>query len=271
MINFLFWNIGKRVDAKRLAAVAHHWDVDVLMLAECNIPDNHLVTALNKDNMRLYDFDIVTQCEKIKIFPRFQRSFIPAVLETPRLTVRHLSLPGQLSVLLMVVHFPSKVNWRNSSQANEASRLAEQLKEAEARQGHNRSIVVGDLNMNPFEEGVVNAGGLHGVMSRTIATKANRNVQGQSYPYLYNPMWNLLGDYTPGPPGTFYYQNAEHTTYFWNMYDQVLIRPSLIERFDPKDVSIVTDDGVNSLLDRNGIPDKNLGSDHLPIFFRISL
>ena len=31
--------------------------------------------------------------------------------------------------------------------------------------------------------------------------------------------------------GTFYYENAEPVCYFWNMYDQVLLRPELLEGF----------------------------------------
>jgi hypothetical protein len=125
--------------------------------------------------------------------------------------------------------------------------------------------------MNPFEAGIVNANGLHGIASRQIAQKKIRRVQNKSYPFFYNPMWNLLGDFTPGPPGTFYCNSAEHTEYFWYMFDQVLIRPELIDAFSYKDLQILFSDGEQSLLSQLGVPDKKVGSDHLPILFKIRL
>jgi hypothetical protein len=125
--------------------------------------------------------------------------------------------------------------------------------------------------MNPFEDGVVSANGLHGVMSRQIAQRNTRVVQEAEYPFFYNPMWNYLGDYTAGPPGTFYYTAAEHKVFFWNIFDQVLIRPDLLPHFNNQDLMVLHHDGENSLLSRSGLPDDTLGSDHLPIYFKLML
>jgi hypothetical protein len=125
--------------------------------------------------------------------------------------------------------------------------------------------------MNPFEDGVVSANGLHGVMTRSIAEKRTRVVQSQEYPFFYNPMWGLLGDSTPGSPGTFYYSGAEHRTYFWNMFDQVLIRPDLLPLFDNEELEIPESDGEVSFLSDKDLPDKNVASDHLPVTFKLAL
>lgn len=160
-------------------------------------------------------------CEKITIFTKFPRKFIQPISEDSRLTIRHLKLPGAIDILLSVVHFPSKLHWRESSQTAESVYLSETIRRAEANVGHSRTILVGDLNMNPFEAGVVNANGLHGVMSRRIAQKRSRKILQKEYPFFYNPMWGLFGDTKSEPPGTFYYTNAEHTCFFWHMYDQI--------------------------------------------------
>ena len=75
-------------------------------------------------------------------------------------------------------------------------------------------MLVGDLNMNPFEDGLVKTTGLHSVMSKSKAKEFSRVVQGRTYPFFYNPMWNLLGDETQGPPGTYYYSSSEHKAFF---------------------------------------------------------
>ena len=44
---------------------------------------------------------------------------------------------------------------------------------------------------------------------------------------FYNPMWNLLGD-AQEPYGTYYYAGNGHPiNTYWNIYDQVIIRPAL--------------------------------------------
>lgn len=84
-------------------------------------------------------------------------------------------------------------------------------------------------------------------------------------------MWNLLGDARTSSPGSYYYSNAEYVTRFWHMFDQVLIRPSLIDIFDVKELEIITTTGTETLLSDTGIPNKRVASDHLPLVFELSL
>ena len=83
--------------------------------------------------------------------------------------------------------------------------------------------------------------------------------------------WNHFGDTGETPAGTFYYERAEHVNYFWNMFDQVLLRPELLTQFRNEDLNILTTDGVNSFLSERGTPDAEVASDHLPILFRLDL
>ena len=123
--------------------------------------------------------------------------------------------------------------------------------------------------MNPFEAGVVGAAGLNATMVRNQARKELRVVQGNKYRFFYNPMWRYFGDGQAAPPGTYYYDNHEHVTYYWNLFDQVLVRPDLISNLDAGDLEIVQRIGAISLLDHEGIPNQLIGSDHLPLLFSL--
>lgn len=118
---------------------------------------------------------------------------------------------------------------------------------------------------------MISANGLHGVMAKKIAQQRSRVVQKMEYPYFYNPMWSLLGDASSGQPGTFYYANGEHACYFWNMFDQVLLRPDLLECFDNRHLKIIDTINGLSLLSKNGRPSQTIASDHLPIYFKLDL
>jgi hypothetical protein len=94
---------------------------------------------------------------------------------------------------------------------------------------------------------------------------------GDSILMFYNPMWSLFGDWSPGPAGTYYYSNSEHRVFFWNIFDQVLIRPDLLDRFSNEELKVLDSDGNVSFLSPRGVPNVKLGSDHLPILFKLEL
>jgi hypothetical protein len=53
------------------------------------------------------------------------------------------------------------------------------------------------------------------------------------------------------------------------MYDQVLLRPELLEGFRPEQVRILSEIRGVSLLEQ-GRPDKRMASDHLPVMLELS-
>lgn len=272
MITFLFWNLKRNSFQEIVANLATQQEVDVIMLAECTIPPAVMLKSLNPPERPQYHYARCEGCGTIEIFTRFPARFIRPIREVDRLTIRHLQLPGLTEILLAISHFPSKVHWDRSSQAAQCFELAESIRRVEKQIGHSRTVLVGDVNMNPFEDGLVSASALHGVMTRDIAAKGTRIVQGKEFPFFYNPMWSLLGDASPGPAGTFYQWRSEQTVFFWNMFDQVLIRPDLLPRFANEHVEIVESDGETSFLSSHGnIPEDRVASDHLPILFKLSL
>jgi len=271
MITFLFWNINRKSLQRSIVKLTRRYEVDILMLAECQIEIGILLRELNEGRRFGYHYSRGIGCEKIEVFAQFPSEFIQPIYESYRLTIRHLRLPGLTDILLAITHLPSKLHWSESSQAMECVELSHSIRTAEDQVGHTRTVLVGDLNVNPFEDGVVSANGLHGVMSRSIAEKGTRVVQSRKYPFFYNPMWGLFGDGTPGPSGTYYYSSAEHRVFFWNMFDQVLIRPDLLPLFDNKELEILESDGELSFLSNEGLPDADAASDHLPVMFRLAL
>jgi len=191
MISLLFWNVGRLSRHTLIARLARANDVDVILLAEVADEPIDLLKELNKTRAN-YFFSPGIGNTKILAFTRFSDQFFRPCAETDRLTIRRLALPGLEEILLAVVHFPSKLHWSERSQAMECTELGAEIRKEEEIAGHQRTILVGDLNMNPFESGMVSAAGLHAVMDPRIARDGSRVVQGREYPFFYNPMWGLL-------------------------------------------------------------------------------
>jgi endonuclease/exonuclease/phosphatase family metal-dependent hydrolase len=278
MITFLFWNLQRQDRLDALDRLAREHAVDVFLLAE-SLPDEDgrggmrpadVLLGLNASGRPAFHYN-VGQCPRIAIYSRFSKESLVPTYEEEHLTIRHFQPPARTDVLLVVAHLQSKLHQSRESQGFAATEVARVIAHAEKRIGHQRTILVGDLNMHPFEEGMVAAAGLHATMDRRIAGRRTRTVGGKSYPFFYNPMWGLLGDASRGPPGTYYRSQSEHVSYFWHMFDQVLLRPDVLPMFGNGELSIVESDGARSFLTKRGLPDEKIASDHLPILFRIRL
>ena len=270
-MKFLFWNIYKKPLQNLVGELANEQNIDVVILAENEIDDLPFLQSLNKGRSRnKFSPSIHYTKRGITIFTNFMRSWLRPVRDTHRISISELDHPLFEKILLVAVHLPSKLYGSHTDSFINAIELREEIETIENIMGHKRTILVGDMNMNPFEEGMVAAKAIHGVMDKRIAYKKQRKVNGKLHPFFYNPMWKFLGDETEGPPGTYHY-DAGQISYFWNTFDQVLIRPDLIKGFIVSDLKIITQIGNQSLLRENGVPNKTLASDHLPIVFKINL
>lgn len=274
MLTFLFWNL-KCGNADRLASLVRQHGVDVLVLAECPMLPGVILTALNRPTVDY--FYAQSQCHKIQLYTRFSDEYVLPVRQGSDVilgddfSLRRLALPTRQEVLLCAVHFPSKLRQQPLDQTAFVTRFADVLLDAENAAGHNRTVLVGDLNMNPYEDGVVMTTGLHAVMTRRIAVRESRRVKFESNPYFYNPMWLHFGEKRPGHAGTYYYSTPKARADFWNIYDQVLVRPALLPHFRDEEVEVLWRDEAagEPLIGADGVPNWRQVSDHLPILFRL--
>ena len=268
-LNVLFWNVGRKDLTEQIVNLARSKEVDILVLVENLVEDDDLVRALNSQAKNLFHANKSLLCEKITVLSRFTSEQVRPIHENNRLTVRRIQLPEYPEFLLAAVHLMDKRSADATTQREEARKMAIILGDVEREQQNDRLLLIGDFNMNPFEEGMVMAGGFHGSMSRQVAQKGSRIIQSDTYNYFYNPCWGLLGDLRSEIPGTYYYNSGGHTCYEWNVFDQVLLRPGLIENFVRENLAIIHTDGVNSLVTEIKRPHKSVYSDHLPLFFTL--
>jgi exonuclease III len=268
MPRFLFWNLNKREIPGWVHKLARQEDADVLILAECVIPPAQLLIELNTESS---DYQYAPgNCGHLVFFTRFDPRFLTPLFESHRISIRRLTLRARQSILLAAAHLPSKLNYSDQDQVFESIHLAAMIDDVEKREGHQRTILLGDLNMNPFENGMVAArGGLHAVMNRRVAARLTRTVQKEKYKFFYNPMWSHFGD-RGDAGGTFYFDSGEPVCYFWNVFDQVLLRPELLDGFAHEHVRILTEVYGYSLIQDDGRPDKSMFSDHLPVLLELN-
>lgn len=154
MLRFLFWNLkGKRL-AALAAQVATDRDIDVVVLAEVAETTHEILGALNRHASRPFHHAHPDECDKVKMFARFDRRLVRPLSDTSRATLRELRLPGRESVIVGGVHLASKLFTTEIEQAQRSTDLVREIALQEGKAGHTRTVIVGDFNMNPFELGM---------------------------------------------------------------------------------------------------------------------
>jgi exonuclease III len=271
MLAVLFWNVnGQRHCEPLCANLVRAHAVDILVVAECQRPAKTLA-AINATSPPIsFRWVRTTSPCRVSIFTRFPRAELAELDSTRRYCVQALSGQNRLKLLLCFVHATSGVREAVEELEEEFRALALQLAEIEARQGHSRTLLLGDLNADPFERRVTDANYLHAVPTRTVAEEGSRVVKRKRYRYFYNPMWQFLGNQFPNPPGTFYWRKAVHNLRFWHVFDQALLRPDLLAYFADSDVTILLGDGTTVFHGAKGIPDRKVASDHFPVLVKLS-
>lgn len=257
MTTFLFWNLNKKPLATSVVELASGQNADVLLLAECSIEPSRLKTALNpKGSTDPYEILPSSVESKVLVIHRTRIKFL-AYEDRGRFAISRLQPSTGPDLSLVSVHLIDKKNNSDSKKRDECGKLSKVIRDWEHKTGHQRTIVVGDFNLNPFEEAMVSFSYLNAVLSREVIQRRSgqRKYGHETAPFFYNPMWSLFGDRGGRAAGTYLYEPSDPFVYYWNMLDQVLVRPDLLDSFDDEELAIL----------------KKEGSDHFPIRFRLQL
>lgn len=263
-LRLLFWNVQRKLAAREhIVVLCDELKPDVLLLAEAPEAVDEITDAVGNNSpgtVRLSTIqsrvEIFVLSKKYSLRPRFGESRAEGFV---------VQGAGIEPHLLVAVHLPSGLWQDEHGQVHAAGQLHDAVRSWENELDHQRTILIGDFNVDPFSPAMVSLLGLNAMMTRRRAARGRRIVQRDERPVFYNPMWNLLGDWE-GPPGSFYWKQGQVLGYFWHMLDQVLVRGELAHGLS--EARVITGDG--RLLSNQGLPLRDI-SDHLPLFVRLNL
>lgn len=309
-ICLIFWNIHKHPEAfESVARLASTHAASIFLIAEMPGPNepgltenptvvlqNNLNQSLSPSKQPKFELiskpsekrtnntgsEVIERGDVVQVYAKLPKK-TRWVRETThdRYVVWRVAVPGRRIFHLAAAHFTAIQNDQGDGQRECAIALRTDLEQVEQKlytrssglyeDGEPLSIVMGDLNANPFDAGITGIYGLNATGIRDTAREGIRNHQGREYPYLFNPMWQFL---TEDPPGTYYNRISAPVRFDWFLLDQTLVRPGLLELFgksEEADVRILTHDGEIDLIEgQRKDPIKGI-SDHLPIMFRFRL
>lgn len=260
-----FWNVYKnqKIDPF-LKSFVFEYGIDVLILAEYDGNINSFCQDVNSFSSNFTTLNCLG-CDKICGIAN-KKYHQELLFAHTRYSILKLET-SYFQLLLCMIHAESNLNASDYDRNTFFYLFRNDILSCEDKSKTNNTIIIGDLNSNPFDSSVIGISSLHGIPFKEEAKKETRVFQGKNYGMFYNPMWRFLT--APSPPyGTYYLNNSRPINYFWNVFDQVLIRPVLLPAFDEDSLQIVQTINNQSLLKNGYAPNKEI-SDHLPILFVI--
>ena len=273
MHRFVFWNTAGKCSPNIVDEAVKDLDADFVIIAEDCLNINQLLPLLNTNSRKVYQFRCNNR-RRISIYATTENRVKIELVSTdnPYILPVQITTPVQ-KTLLIGVHLPSKLRTDNNERQFRSREVAGEIISIESRLGHKNTVVVGDFNMNPFEDGIVAIDAFNAVMSKDIAKKGTRKYRGKSYDFFYNPMWGHFGDLFDTAPGTYYYAQSDYKNkYYWNIFDQILIRPSIIDSFGwPYIIDKIKVGRTTKKLLSKRRSFKINESDHLPLFSQIKI
>jgi hypothetical protein len=198
-VSFLFWNLCRGKGPDLLASLGRFaaQGIDVFLFAEGPDDPKKLEAELSSSAARPYRH-AESKNARVLFFSSLQGAIwtdrFEDTLGGSRITAQELELPGTLGLLIVGAHLDAANFESAGGQAERARLLAGELRRIEQDVGHDRTILVGDLNMNPFDDGLVSTTALHAVMSKDLIGSVRKIEARKEFPPFYNPMWSCLGD-----------------------------------------------------------------------------
>jgi hypothetical protein len=276
MATFLFWNLCRRPLEPVLRRLTARHGIDVLMLAECAIPEDAMLNSLNAGGQGSFRRLPPVASRRLDLYSRFDgRCFGPVLKEADHYVIRSLTPPGGIEIVLVMAHLASPSHKDLRARHSRCVGFAQAIRDAEKAAGNDRPVVVGDLNVNPFDDAILDVRGLNALADRRTVQRKDPRRFGrphiEEFRLFYNPMWSHFGD-AAQPAGTYYYDKSNpEVDPLWNIFDQVLLRPGLLDRFRSKNLKILTTGGEVPFTWADGTPNGDVYSDHLPIWFQLDL
>ncbi len=276
MVGILFWNTcitaKAKTDIHRIDRIENaivdsvlENNCDIIVLAEFSSQTAGLCNKLSLKGRDFRERKPIVKNSRVKILAdnRFANEVIR---DSKYYAIHDFSLVGY-HFLLGGVHLPSKLYTKEEDIKSAGKTFIDAIKDAEKEAGHEKVIMIGDFNANPFETVMTNFDYLHAIFDSSVVERVrSRQVYGRTNQIFYNPMWNLLGD-NNYPKGSYYSNSGISCKLFWHIFDQVVMSADFVRAYKKDSLKILTGTGHKYFLDQRGKPDKGNYSDHLPICF----
>lgn len=267
-MRYLFWNTNKNNVDEVIYTIIKEYEPTVVALAEYVNDLDDLVRNIEICTGKNYIVLQKLACKVHILIHEKLSDHIEHCADHTNYTIKMIPYNSYNdSHIVAFVHLPSKMYGNKEKNRYLLEQITGKVNELDNNKTR-KVIILGDFNLNPYEEAMTYLTGCNAVSSKDIAMRIwrkDKNEKDKFYFYYYNPMWNFLGD-KDNIKGTFYYDKTSDHSRYWNTFDQFVVSPALIKDID--EIAIIKHVGGIHLENKRGIPDTDI-SDHYPLYFKL--
>lgn len=260
-MRLLFWNVRGNPVSEYVARCAIEHESDIVCLAEHGaVSPNDLCHALRG---RYKWVNRAMGCDCIRVFAK-DNIDVHEVFEQDRFVICSLRFHAEQYVLA-ATHLPDRHNHPEPDLRNRCiRRMMVEVADHERATGCNDSIVIGDLNADPYDPELTQLDTFNATPFKEVAMRApSRLSEGEAFRVMYNPTRLSLGE-EPRNYGSFYWSQDQRAMR-WHCLDQVLVSASLANKVS--NVSYLRNIGDEGLI--ASVAPIGRISDHLPLLVSI--
>lgn len=267
-MKLLFWNIQRKQLIDEVVELINESNCRIAALAEASDDVlEQVVERLRVSHGRTECASFPTPgCDKIKLIVMHDSGKVALLNQHKNFSLLKVT-NNDYSFILGFVHLPSQYSHTLDQIRRAGEILRDQVAIEEESCGITDSIIMGDFNVNPFESPMTSFFGVGATNGFSCSKRENIICNSESKRLFYNPMWTLYSK-DREHPGTHQYLRTGVDVLTWHFLDQVIIRPTLIDKFNFDSLRIVKKTTSFNLVNRNSKPNV---SDHLPLTCELNI
>lgn len=262
-----FWNLHQSEAALRLAAEVVRGRADCVFV----VCEYHKIETREECLGEGVELLFTSRFTRLAVLA--SRAPIQLARVLPEYFVATLSW-NALPLTIACFHLNSKLEMSESAQQHVAQQRFQLFLQDRELEGWENLVILGDFNFSPYEPSLRLAQGL---FSRNYCSRGDgprrqvkRTIQFRERQTFYNPIASCWGDRSPGPPGTYYYEDYCDAQ-AWHVYDQILVELALVKYLPVDSCRILDTLEWVDLSDELGRPNHAVFSDHYPIVIKFEV
>lgn len=255
----MYWNTNGFKDIKAYQELLVEYAPDILFTSETS---EELVNNFHSDLDAVgYIHKENPGCERVKIFARkdlscelgIQNKFYTSLIVD--------------NITIISVHLPSQMFHHLESLRDYLRKFRSRIDSEIGNSSEKSVLIIGDVNVNPYEPAMVNFDGFMATNSIKARDKIKTIDNEDAREPYYNPSWRLYSNNTF--PGTKKFPRPSGSSYDiieFHLLDQVLLSIKLKDSIEADKIEIVASTSNFKLL--NEKYNRVDYSDHLPLFYQ---
>lgn len=255
----MYWNTKGFIEFNLYKELLEKYAPDILFTSETK---NDLISNFQNSFSEIgYIYQENPGCERVKIFIHKELSF--------ELGIQNKYYTSLIinDITIISVHFPSQMFHHQEALRDYIRKFRNRIDSDVGNSNEKSIIIIGDVNVNPYEPAMINFDGFMATNSTNARKKISTiDIEYSREPY-YNPTWRLYANSVF--PGTKKFPRPSGSSFDiieFHFLDQVLLSNKFKDSIIEDKIEIITSTKNFKLL--NEKYNKIKYSDHLPLFYQ---